>query len=105
MEIILTSENFDNEVLKSDMPVLVDFWAPWCGPCKVLGPIVEELSNKYSGKIKVGKLNVDENNDIAMRYNVMSIPTLKIFKAGNVAGEVVGAAPKPTLTAFIDANI
>jgi thioredoxin 1 len=80
---------------------MVDFWAPWCGPCKVVGPIIEELANEYSGKIKVGKLNVDENNSIAMRYNVMSIPTIKFFKGGQVVGEIVGAAPKETLVAEI----
>lgn len=96
-EITLNEANFEQEVLKSDLPVLVDFWAEWCGPCKVIGPIVSELAGAYKGKLKVGKLNVDENNSIAMRYNIMSIPTLKFFKAGKIAGELVGAAPRATL--------
>ncbi len=102
MEITLTNDTFDSEVLKSDKPVLVDFWAPWCGPCKVLSPLVEELGNEYAGKMKVGKLNVDENNEIAMRYGVMSIPNLKIFKGGKIVGEIVGAAPKQTIVSFIE---
>lgn len=94
METTLDQANFEQEVLKSDLPVMVDFWAVWCGPCKVLSPIVEELANEYAGKVKVGKVNVDENNQLAMQYNVMSIPTLKFFKGGKLVGEMVGAAPK-----------
>ena len=94
MEITLTESNFDQEVLQSSLPVMVDFWAVWCGPCKVLSPIVEELSDEYKDKVKVGKVNVDENNNLAMRYNVMSIPTLKFFKNGKMVGEMIGAAPK-----------
>jgi thioredoxin 1 len=105
MEIILNNDNFENEVLKSDKPVLIDFWAPWCGPCKVISPIVEELAKEYESKIKVGKMNVDENNEIAMRYGIMSIPTLKIFKNGKVADEMIGAAPKEMIVAFIEKNI
>lgn len=93
-EVILNEKNFEKEVLKSNLPVMVDFWAEWCGPCKVLSPIVEKLADEYSGKVKVGKVNVDENNSLAMQYNVMSIPTLKFFKGGKVAGELIGAAPK-----------
>lgn len=100
-EVTLSENTFDQEVLQSELPVMVDFWAPWCGPCKVVGPIIEELATEYSGKIKVGKLNVDDNNSIAMRYNVMSIPTIKFFKGGQVVGEIVGAAPKETLVAEI----
>jgi thioredoxin 1 len=94
MEVTITEQNFEQEVLKSDLPVMIDFWAVWCGPCKVLSPIVEELANDYAGKVKVGKVNVDENNNLAMRYNVMSIPTLKFFKSGKMVGEMIGAAPK-----------
>lgn len=95
----MTESNFEQEVINSDLPVMVDFWAPWCGPCKVVGPIIEQLAEDYQGKIKVGKLNVDENNNIAMRYNVMSIPTLKFYKGGQVVGELVGAAPRATIEA------
>lgn len=101
MEVILNETNFDKEVLVSSLPVIVDFWAVWCGPCKVLSPIVEELAKEYEGKIKVGKVNVDENNNLSMKYGIMSIPTLKFFKDGKVAGELIGAAPKSTLEAEI----
>lgn len=98
-ELTLDEKNFDREVLSSDLPVLVDFWAAWCGPCKVLSPIVSQLAEEYQGKIKVGKVNVDENNQLAMKYSVMSIPTLKFFKGGKVVGEMVGAAPKTSVEA------
>lgn len=95
--ITLTETNFDQEVLSSDTPVLVDFWAEWCVPCKAVAPVVEEIAETYRGRLKVGKVNVDENNQLAMRFGVMSIPTLKLFKQGKVAGEVIGAAPKSVL--------
>jgi len=104
-EAIITEANFDKEVLQSDMPVMVDFWAVWCGPCKVLSPIVEELGKDYEGKLKVGKINVDENNNLAMRYGVMSIPTLKFFKGGKVVGELIGAAPKATIEAELKKHL
>ena len=104
-EVIITEANFDKEVLKSDVPVMVDFWAVWCGPCKVLGPIVEELAKDYEGKLKVGKVNVDENNQLAMTYGVMSIPTLKFFKGGKLVGELIGAAPKASLEAEIKKHL
>ena len=104
-EIILSESNFDQEVLNSELPVMVDFWAVWCGPCKVLGPIVDEIAKDYEVKLKVGKLNVDENNSIAMKYGVMSIPTLKFFKGGKVVGELIGAAPKATLEAEIKKHL
>jgi len=102
-EFEFTDANFDQEVLKSDTPVLVDFWAPWCGPCRMVAPIVAEISTEYAGKLKVGKVNTDDNQEVAVRYGIMSIPTLMIFKGGEVADRVVGALPKQALTGKIDA--
>ncbi|MBF0117380.1 MAG: thioredoxin [Desulfobacterales bacterium] len=93
----INDKNFESEVLKSDIPVLVDFWAPWCGPCRSIAPIIEELANVYLGKIKIGKCNVDDNQLVAAQYGIRSIPTLKFFKNGNIVNELVGMAPKPTL--------
>lgn len=104
-DININESNFDSEVLAAELPVLVDFWATWCGPCKVLGPIVEELSNEFEGKLKVGKVDVDANNSLAMKYGVMSIPTLKFFKGGKVVGEVIGAAPKQAIIEEINKHI
>ncbi len=101
----LTTTNFDNEVLQSDKPVLVDFWAAWCGPCKMIGPLVEELSGEYEGKATVGKLDVDQNQDLAVRYGVRSIPTILYFKNGEVVDKVVGAVPKSQLAAKLDALV
>ncbi|MFA6047539.1 MAG: thioredoxin [Parcubacteria group bacterium] len=92
-----TDNNFEQEVLKSEKPVLVDFWAPWCGPCQVMGPIIEELAREVEGKIKIGKMNVDENPRIAEEYAIMSIPSLKVFKGGKVVREFVGLQAKETL--------
>lgn len=98
----LTDDNFEAEVLKSDKPVLVDFWAVWCGPCKMLGPTVEEISKEYEGKLKVGKLNVDDNSRMASQYGIMSIPSLLFFKGGQVVDQLVGAVPKKQLTDKLD---
>ncbi|MFZ2226773.1 MAG: thioredoxin [Candidatus Moraniibacteriota bacterium] len=97
MEQVFTDQNFDAEVLKSDKPVLVDFWAPWCGPCQAMGPVIEELAKEFEGKAVVGKLNVDENSKTAQEYAIMSIPALKIFKGGKVVQEFVGMQAKETL--------
>jgi thioredoxin 1 len=102
MEIILTEENFQKEVLESDLPVLIDFWAPWCGPCLMIGPAIEEIAQEYSGRLKIGKLNVDENQNLAIRYGIRGIPTLLIFREGKVIEQIVGALPKEALKSKID---
>lgn len=93
-KVTITKDNFDAEVLKSEQPVLVDFWAEWCGPCKIVEPIVEELAKTYEGKIKVGSVNVDNEQELAMQYQVMSIPTFIIFKNGQPVSQFIGAQPK-----------
>ncbi|PKN19845.1 MAG: thioredoxin [Deltaproteobacteria bacterium HGW-Deltaproteobacteria-6] len=100
-----TDDNFEGEVLKSDKPVLIDFWAPWCGPCKAIGPIVEEIAAEYQDKIKVMKLNVDDAQKSAVTYGVRSIPTLMIFKAGKVSDTLIGLVPKEKLEEFIKKSL
>jgi len=97
-----TDDNFDTEVLKSNLPVLVDLWAEWCGPCKMIAPIVEEIAGDYAGKVKVGKVNVDFNNQVAMQYGIRGIPALLVFKGGSVANQIVGAVPKNNITQILD---
>ncbi len=97
-----TDKNFQQDVLKSDMPVVVDFWAPWCGPCKMVSPIIEELAKEYNGKVAVGKLNVDDNPETAGQYSVMSIPTVMIFKNGKPVQSMVGAQGKQTYKTEIE---
>lgn len=93
----VTDQQFKTEVLESKIPVLVDFWAPWCGPCKIIGPVVEELAKEYEGKVKVVKLNVDDNPEMAGQFNVMSIPTLMIFKGGEPVKTIIGAQAKESI--------
>jgi len=99
----LNSAEFDKEVLKSQTPAVVDFYADWCGPCRMVSPIIEQLSKEYSGKVKFVKVNTDENPDVAMKYGIMSIPTIMVFKNGQVASTVIGAGPASTYKQKIDA--
>jgi len=101
----ITDGNFDEEVLQSDLPVLVDFWAPWCGPCLSIAPAVEELAKEYSGRIKVGKINVDENPEIPSTFGIKGIPTLILFKSGKAVDQIVGAVPKNKLKALIEESL
>ena len=101
--LVLTKDNFKQEVLDSRIPVLVDFWAVWCGPCRMLAPTVEELAKEYEGKVKVGKVNVDDEGELAMQFRISSIPTLMLFKNGKVAETMIGVRPKEQIAAVLDA--
>jgi thioredoxin 1 len=101
----VTDANFEAEVIKSDKPVLVDFWAEWCGPCRMVAPIVEELAKEYNGTLKVGKMDVDSNPQVSMQYGIRSIPTLLVFKGGRVVEQVVGAVPKRILTEKVSKHL
>ncbi len=101
----VTDDNFEKEVLQSDIPVLVDYWAEWCGPCKMIAPILDEIADEYSGRLKVAKLNIDDNPNTPPRYGIRGIPTLMIFKGGEVEATKVGALSKSQLTAFIDQSL
>jgi thioredoxin 1 len=102
---VATDDNFEGEVLKSDKPVLIDFWAPWCGPCKAIGPIVEELAGQFKDSVKIMKLNVDENQKTASNYGVRSIPTLILFKDGKVLDTLIGLVPKTRLEEFVKKSL
>lgn len=101
----VSDDGFERDVLKSQEPVLVDFWAEWCGPCKMIAPVLEEIASEYAGKVKIAKLNIDENPTIPPKYGIRGIPTLMLFKNGNVEATKVGAVSKSQLAAFIDSNI
>ena len=105
MELTLTNESFENEVLHSDIPVVVDFWASWCGPCRMVAPVIEELAREYSGKAKVGKVNVDEEAELAVKYGIVSIPTVLIFKNGEVMEKLVGAQSQDEYEDAVDKYI
>ena len=100
-ELKITRENFENEVMKSNIPVLIDFWAPWCGPCRMMGPIIEQLAEEYEGKAKVGKVNVDEEGELSQAFGVMSIPTIVLVKDGKIVKQAVGARPKAEVEAML----
>lgn len=103
--VVLTEENFEQEVLKSDVPVLVDFWAEWCGPCRAVAPMIEQLAEEFEGRAKICKLNVDEQGGLASKYRIMSIPTIILFKAGEIVKTIVGGRPKTEFTNLIEKNL
>ncbi len=101
----VSDSNFESEVVNSDVPVLVDFWAPWCGPCRAIAPMVEEISESYAGKIKVGKMNVDENQSTTMKFGIRSIPTLIMFKGGEAVDQIIGAVPKSEIEQVVEKSL
>ena len=101
----VTDESFDSDVLQSETPVLVDYWAEWCGPCKIIAPILDEVSSEYTDKLRIAKLDVDQNQATSMKYGIRGVPTLMLFKEGNIVATHVGALTKSQLTAFIDGNV
>ena len=101
----ISDSNFESEVVNSDVPVLVDFWAPWCGPCRAIAPMVEEISESYAGKIKVGKMNVDENQSTTMKFGIRSIPTLIMFKGGEAVDQIIGAVPKGEIEKVVEKSL
>jgi len=101
----ITKDNFEKEVLQSDIPVLVDFWAAWCGPCRMVAPIVDQIANEFEGRVRVGKVNVDDENELAQRYRVMSIPTLIVFKDGKLVDSAIGARSKEDLSNMLEAHL
>ncbi|MFM2152403.1 MAG: hypothetical protein RL199_838 [Pseudomonadota bacterium] len=101
----VTDANFQSEVLDSPLPMLVDFWAPWCGPCRVIAPVVEELAGQYAGRLKVGKMNVDDHEQVPQKFQISSIPTLLVFKQGKLVGQVVGAVPKSKIEAELQRHL
>jgi thioredoxin 1 len=103
--LVINKDNFENEVIKSDMPVLVDFWASWCGPCMTIGPVIDSIADEYDGKIRVGKVNVDNEGELTRKYRVMSIPTILVFKNGEITDKIVGARSKNEFKEVIEKNI
>ena len=101
----LSDSTFENEVIKSETPVLVDFWASWCGPCRMLAPVVEDIASSYAGRLKVGKVNVDENQEITMKYGIRSIPTLILFKDGKAVEQIIGAVPKSEIERILKKSL
>ena len=100
-EIVITAENFEREVLQSEVPVLVDFWATWCGPCRMIAPVIDQLAAEYAGRVKVGKINVDEQPELAVQFGIVSIPTVKVFRGGQCTASLVGLRSKAELEALI----
>ncbi|MBL8481964.1 MAG: thioredoxin [Rhodocyclaceae bacterium] len=103
--VVLNSENFEAEVLQSELPVLVDFWAQWCGPCRMVAPVLDQLAGEYEGKLRIAKLNVDENQELSNQFQVSSIPTFLLFKSGQMADRMMGAMPKSAFKSFLDRNL
>jgi thioredoxin 1 len=103
--VILDKDNFEQEVIQSDKPVLIDFWASWCGPCRAVAPVIDQLAEEFSGKAKVGKINVDEQNELASRYRIMSIPTVMLFKNGQVVEKLIGARSREEFSKLIENNL